>query len=116
MDVAPARLGRVRRLAVEFHGNPELSIAIVEVTSTFASAALRLPEGAWQPVWPFDAPDVPPFQAGSRRGAGRMNRVVDPGGIVHNHGRHAPAALLRSDDNSSRTAHYHVDRIDRPVT
>jgi hypothetical protein len=62
MDVAPARLGRVRRLAVEFHGNPELSIAIVEVTSTFASAALRLPEGAWQPVWPFDAPDVPPFQ------------------------------------------------------
>jgi hypothetical protein len=45
-----------------------------------------------------------------------MNRSADPGGIVHDHRWHTFATLLSSQDNSSRTVHDHMDRMDRPFS
>jgi len=62
VDVAPAGLGRVRRLAIEFHSHPELRIAIVEVADALADPTQCLPFGAREAMRPFDAPDVTPLQ------------------------------------------------------
>src|SRR6516165_3243835 len=58
VDVAPAGFCRMCYLAIEFHGDPELLVMVVQIAATPGDLARRLPHCPWQPMWSFDVPDI----------------------------------------------------------
>jgi hypothetical protein len=59
-------------LPIEFHGDPELAVVVVQIASTPAHPAEYLPYGAGQSVAPLNAANVVPLQY-------RVNTVTDVG-------------------------------------
>jgi hypothetical protein len=52
----------MRSPTIEFHGDPERAVLVIQVAGAPAKPAHRLPSGAWESVRTFDAPDIPQLQ------------------------------------------------------
>src|SRR5262249_14950591 len=85
VDVTPAGLGRMRDPAIEFHGNPKLTVAIVQVAGPLADVADGLPSRAGEPMRPFNAVNIAPLQyrvdavADISEGRGQLRAPAKPG-------------------------------------
>ena len=64
MDIAPSILDPVRSLPVEFDGNAEVPVQIVQVTATPTEDQHRLTAGDGQAVSALDTPDVVMLEIG----------------------------------------------------
>jgi hypothetical protein len=72
VNVPPACVNGMRRPPIEFHGDPELLVMIVQIAGTAAHPAEGLPFRARQSMAPFDAANIVPLQY-------RVNAVVNVG-------------------------------------